>query len=140
MADWRLRPAVQTGGVGRFARHYIEMVIAMFAGMFVIGLPLAGVLVLAGSSLGELEESAPAVYLLGMGVSMTAGMVVWMRYRGHGWRPSWEMAGAMMVPTFAVIVLLGLEVTDFGGAMMIEHIAMFPAMLAVMIARWEEFA
>jgi hypothetical protein len=131
---------IDSARIRRFARHYVEMVIAMFAGMFVLGVPLAGVLELAGSSLCELERSTPAVYLLAMGVSMTAGMVVWMRYRGHGWRPSSEMAGAMMGPTFAVIVLLGFGIVDFGAAMMIEHVAMLPAMLAVMLARWDEYS
>lgn len=131
---------IHSGRILRFVRHYVEMVVAMFAGMFALGLPLAGLLELAGSSLGELEESAPAVYLLAMGVSMTVGMVVWMRHRGHGWRPSAEMAGAMMGPTIAVILLLGVGVVDFGAAMTIEHIAMFPAMLAVMLARREEYS
>jgi flagellar biosynthetic protein FliP len=134
------RDNLRTAHIRWFARHYVEMVAAMFAGMFVLGLPAAGALELAGSGLGELEESAPAVYLLGMGISMTVGMVGWMRYRGHGWRPASEMAGAMMAPTFAVIFLLGLGVLDFGGAMMIEHVTMFPAMLAVMLARWEEYS
>jgi hypothetical protein len=134
------RPSTDTARLRRFAWHYVEMIIAMFAGMFVLGLPVAAALELAGSGLGELEGSAPAVYLLGMGISMTGGMVGWMRYRGHGWRPLSEMAGAMMAPTFAAIVLLGLGILDFGATMMVEHIAMFPAMLAVMLARWEEYS
>ncbi len=129
-----------TARIARFARHYLEMVIAMFAGMLVLGLPAAGALKLVGSSLSELEETAPAVYLLAMGVAMTVPMAAWMRYRGHGWRPTSEMAGAMMVPTIAVVVLLGAGITDFGAAMMIEHVAMLPAMLAVMLARWDEFS
>jgi len=36
--------------VRRFARHYLEMVVAVFAGMLVLGLPGAGLLQLAGSS------------------------------------------------------------------------------------------
>lgn len=140
MAESRSRSSIDAGRIRRFARHYVEMVVAMFAGMLVLGLPLAGVLELAGSGLPELEEAAPGIYLLGMGVSMTAGMVTWMRHRAHGWRPTAEMAGAMMGPTIAVIILLGLEVVDFGAAMMIEHVAMFPAMLAVMLARWDEYS
>ena len=123
-----------------FTWHYLEMVIAMFAGMLVLGAPAAGALELAGSGLSELEERAPAVYLLAMGVSMTVGMAAWMRYRGHGWRPTSEMGGAMMVSTIAVIVLLAADITDFGAAMMIEHVAMLPAMLVVMLARWDEYS
>ena len=124
----------------RFGRHYLEMVIAMFAGMVVLGLPAAGLLELAGSSTAELKETAPAVVLAGMGIMMTVPMVAWMRYRGHGWQPSMEMAASMIVPTIAVIVLLAAGVADFGAAMGIEHIAMFPAMLGVMLARWDEYS
>lgn len=132
--------SISTARIARFARHYLEMVIAMFAGMLVLGPPAAGALELAGSSLSELEETAPAGHLLAMAVAMTLSMAAWMRYRGHGWRPTSEMAGAMMVPTVAVIVLLAAGISDFGAAMMIEHVAMLPAMLAVMLARWDEYS
>lgn len=51
-----------------------------------------------------------------------------------------EMGASMMGPTIAVIVLLAAGLTDFDAAMMIEHVAMFPAMLAVMLARWNEYS
>src|SRR5918996_3963405 len=44
--------------IRRFARHYLEMVIAMFAGMVVLGLPAEGLLQLAGSGSSELRETA----------------------------------------------------------------------------------
>ena len=87
--------------VKTFTRHYLEMVIAMLLGMVVLGLPAIAILELAGSSYGELEEAAPAVALIGMAATMTIPMVAWMRHRGHGWRPSMEMAGSMFVPAFA---------------------------------------
>ena len=126
--------------VRRFARHYLEMVIAMFAGMLGLGLPAEGLLQLAGSGTSDLRETAPALVLAGMGVVMTVPMVAWMRYRGHDWQPSMEMAASMIVPTIAVIALLAAGVMDFGAAMAIEHIAMLPAMLAVMLARWDEYS
>jgi hypothetical protein len=63
-----------------------------------------------------------------------------MRYRGHGWQPSMEMAASMIVPTIAVIVLLAAGISDFGASMAIEHAAMFPAMLTVMLVRWDEYS
>ena len=126
--------------IRRFSRHYLEMVIAMFAGMVVLGLPFEGVLGLVGSSISELETTAPAVVLAEMGIVMTIPMVAWMRYRGHAWQPTIEMAASMIVPTIAVVVLLAAGVSDFDGAMAIEHIAMFPAMLAVMLPRWGEYS
>ena len=29
------------GATGRFVKHYVEMLVAMFAGMFALGLPVA---------------------------------------------------------------------------------------------------
>jgi hypothetical protein len=105
------------------------MLIAMFAGMAVLGGPAMLVL-------GE----APAAHLLAMGVTMTVPMVAWMRYRGHGWQPSYEMAASMMIPTAGVIGLLGAGlVTDLGSLMMIEHVVMLPAMLVAMLLRREEY-
>src|ERR687889_962944 len=83
----------------RFARHYVEMVAAMFLGMGI--LYVSGVVALgaAGVSSAELHQDLPAAMLLGMGVAMTLPMVAWMRYRGHGRRPSAEMAASMVIPT-----------------------------------------
>jgi cytochrome c oxidase assembly factor CtaG len=55
----------------RFTRHYVEMVIAMFAGMLVLGAPLELVLRAVGTSSGAIEDSAPAVMLLEMAIIMT---------------------------------------------------------------------
>ena len=121
-----------------FIRHYAEMVAAMFAGMIVLGLPAEGALQAAGTSVSDLQVSAPAVVLLGMAVTMTVSMVAWMRYRGHGWRPANEMAASMFLPTFAAIGLLGAGM-KFGTAMGLEHVAMFPSMLAAMLLRPSEY-
>ena len=120
-----------------FARHYAEMVVAMFAGMIVLGMPAW----LALSGLGvELANDAPAAMLLGMGITMTVPMVAWMRYRGHGWGASNEMAASMMIPTFGVVALLAAGLLEETGTLLaIQHVVMFPAMLAVMFLRVEEY-
>lgn len=122
-----------------FVRHYVEMVVAMFAGMVVLGAPLELLLRAVGSSTDKLESSAPEVVLLGMAVIMTIPMVGWMRYRGHAWRPCNEMAASMFIPTFGAIALLWTG-TGFGSAMMIEHMVMLPAMLVAMLLRIDEYA
>ncbi len=123
-----------------FIRHYAEMVAAMFLGMAVLALPAEGALRAIGSSTSALEADAPALALLGMAAMMTAPMVGWMRYRGHAWRPSSEMAASMFLPTFAAIALMGASVIqDFGTLMAIEHVAMFPSMLAAMLLRPSEY-
>ena len=50
-----------------FARHYVEMLVAMFLGMAVLGEPAILALGAAGVSSAELQSDAPAVMLLGMG-------------------------------------------------------------------------
>lgn len=124
-----------------FIRHYLEMLVAMFLGMAVLGLPAIAALGAVGLSSSELESDAPALLLFGMGLTMTAPMVAWMRHRGHGWQASNEMAAAMLVPTAGVIALLwtGL-LEDIGTLLMIEHVVMLPAMLLVMLVRRDEYS
>jgi hypothetical protein len=95
----------------------------------------------AGASSAELKAEAPALLLLGMGVTMTVPMVAWMRYRGHGWAPSNEMAASMLIPTAAVIGLLWAGfVADIGTLLAIEHVVMLPAMLAAMLLRRDDYS
>jgi hypothetical protein len=128
-----------TAPVRNFIRHYAEMVAAMFAGMIVLYLPAEGALRAIGSSASQLQADAPAAVLLGMAAIMTGPMVAWMRYRGHSWRPCWEMSASMFLPTFAAIGLLAAGGVGFHGAMGLEHIAMFPSMLVAMLLRPSEY-
>ncbi len=113
-----------------FIRHYVEMLLAMFAGMLVLGLPIALVL----------DPASETIRLLNMAVVMTVPMVAWMRYRGHGWMPCAEMSASMFLPTFAAIGLLWGGALEFGAAMTLEHVVMFPAMLLVMLLRRDEYS
>ena len=118
-----------------FIRHYLEMVIAMLLGMAVLGIPGFMALEAAG-----VDTEAAGVLLWGMVVSMTVPMVAWMRHRGHGWLPCWEMSAAMIVPTIGALALL--EAGALGGAhaaMGVQHTVMFPAMLGVMLLRRDEY-
>jgi hypothetical protein len=115
-------------------RHYVEMVVVMFTGMAVLGLPAAW----AMSGMGI--DDTPALMLVRMATTMTLPMVGWMLYRGHGWRPNTEMSASMFLPTFAVIGLLSADLlTDVGALMAIEHVAMLLAMAAVMLLRPAEY-
>jgi hypothetical protein len=119
-----------------FIRRYVEMVVAMFAGMAVLGAPFGWLLGATGSSWQELTDTAPALMFLAMATTMTVPMVGWMAYRGHGYRANAEMSASMFVPTFAVIGLLGADlVTDIGALLVIEHVAMLAGMLVVMLLR-----
>jgi hypothetical protein len=124
----------------RFIRHYVEMVVAMFAGMIVLGIPGEAALRAVGTSTSELRVDAPALVLLGMATMMTIPMVAWMRRMGHGWRPCNEMAASMFLPTFLVIAMMAAGVAGFGMAMTLEHVLMLPAMLVAMLLRREEYS
>jgi hypothetical protein len=124
-----------------FIRHYVEMVIAMLVGMFVLGGAVVALLAALGVDVEALYDDAPAVVVLAMAFSMTAPMVAWMRHRGHGWAPAREMAAAMFAPAIAAIALyLAGAIDDTDTLMAIEHVAMFPLMLAVMLLRRSEYA
>ena len=120
-----------------FIRHYIEMVVVMFAGMIVLGLPGEAALKALGSGTSELRDDAPAVVFLGMAATMTIPMVAWMRYRGHRWQPTLEMAASMIIPTLVASVWL--TVLSFEALMGLEHVAMLLGMLVAMLLRLDEY-
>jgi hypothetical protein len=124
-----------------FARHYLEMVIAMFAGMVVLGLPAGLALKAVDSGWAELRDDAPAAMLGLMAITMTLPMSAWMYRRGHGWRPNLEMAASMIVPTLGVIGLLGAgALTDTDTLLVVEHVVMLAGMFVVMALRPEEYS
>jgi hypothetical protein len=120
-----------------FARHYAEMVAAMFIGMAVLSPPAGWVMGAFGTSWGDISTE---MMVLVMATTMTLPMVGWMIYRGHSRRANADMSAAMFLPTFAVIALLwaGL-LTDLGMLMVIEHVAMLLAMAGAMLLRPAEY-
>ena len=121
----------------RFTRHLLEMVVAMMAGMAVLGAALA--------TLGEPPGYAnPFVEYGLMGVSMSVPMVAWMRYRGHSWSDGGEMAAAMLVPMLIPVALVELGVAvpglSEGSLMLISHVAMIGGMVALMLYRFDRYA
>jgi hypothetical protein len=58
----------------------------------------------------------------------------------HGWAPAADMTAAMFLPSVAAVGLLwaGLE-TDTHALLMIQHVAMGPAMLVAMLLRRHEY-
>jgi hypothetical protein len=123
-----------------FIRHYVEMVVAMMLGMLVLGGAATVLLGSIGIDVGTWREDAPELLLLGMAFTMSAPMVAWMRHRGHGWAPAWEMTASMLAPSVAAIALLWAgAVNEPGTLLAIQHAGMFPAMLAVMLLRLDEY-
>jgi hypothetical protein len=120
----------------RFLRHYLEMVAAMLVGMVVLGGLVRGLLFLAGL---RYPTQYPELVAMEMAFTMSAGMAVWMRHRGHGWPSTLEMVGAMFAPAVALIPLLWLGVIGGDALLFLEHLAMFPLMFLVMWRRRVEY-
>ena len=124
-----------------FLRHYAEMVVVMFLGMAVLGLPAGVALGTVDSSWADLQNNAPAAMLGLMAFTMTAPMAAWMARMGHSVRANVEMAASMIVPTIGVIGLLGSgAVTDIGTLLIVEHVLMLAGMFGVMYLRPEEYS
>jgi hypothetical protein len=107
----------------RFVGHFIEMQVAMMAGMAVGG-PLG----IPGVASTELKAGLWMIV-------MVVPMVSWMRLRGMAWRPIAEMSASMIIPTVVLLPVLWLGLIT--GKMLIgfEHVSMAPAMLALMVYR-----
>jgi len=124
-----------------FAHHYGVMVLVMFIGMGVLGLPAAWALGAAGSSWSELGADSPELMLALMAFTMTVPMSAWMYRMGHALRPNVEMALSMIVSTLGVAALSAAGVVeDIGALLVIEHVAMLAGMFLVMAARPEEYS
>jgi RND superfamily putative drug exporter len=108
-------------------RHYGEMVAAMLAGMVVLGKPL-----------GLLLGHSDPMMLVNMGIAMTLPMAGWMRYRGHEWRATLEMAASMVLPTLAALTAVAAG-ARIGPVMLAEHLVMLAAMLGAMVLRPAEY-
>lgn len=123
----------------RFMRHLLEMVVAMFAGMALLGVAL-GVL---GKPPGY-DAHLLVRYCL-MGAFMAAPMVAWTRHRGHSWTDGLEMTLAMLLPMFALVVPVALGVARYvpgisaASLPIFSHAAMIAGMVVLMIYRVERY-
>lgn len=121
-------------------RHLLEMVVAMIAGMAVLGVALWALGEPPGYSSILLVE-----YGL-MGAFMSAPMVAWMRYRGHSWADGLEMTLAMLIPMFALVVPVELGVAHYvpglteESLMLLSHVAMIGGMALLMLYRFDRYA
>jgi hypothetical protein len=130
------KPATRGRNVGRFLAHLAEMVVVMVLGMML----LAPAWDLAGAALGvEALLARPDTGAVVMVLDMVAAMTVWMRVRGHGWAPIWEMNAAMAAPFAVLLVLFWLGAASAGDMMLWGHVLMVPAMAGAMLLRPAEY-
>jgi hypothetical protein len=80
---------------GYFLRHLLEMCLAMCIG----GIPLIVLFFWGAAQLGypDLFEQSPELSVLVVSFILSLPMVAWMRFRGHEWRPTLEMASTTIV-------------------------------------------
>ena len=109
-----------------FARHYLEMLLAMVVGMVALG-PLW-----PGLS-DRLEPMA-----LVMATNMSIGMAAWMAVRRHSIASILEMTVAMYLPFVVLFVPYWLGAISSGAALTLGHVLMLPAMAVVMLRRADE--
>ena len=98
-----MRPVVHAHG---FIRHYVEMVLAMYAGMLLLGGLAGGLISMSGTTPEHVRDAAPEAFGLVMALNMSLPMALWMRHRGHRPRLIAEMSIAMLAPALAAIALL----------------------------------
>jgi YHS domain-containing protein len=120
---------------GRFARHLGEMVLAMLAGMVVLG----GVVALVGKLPGMANLAGEYAW---MGFAMSVPMVLWMRRIGHPWADGLEMSAWMVVPMFALVVPVAVGLVEMEAMVLMgwAHVAMVGGMALLMLYRWETYA
>jgi hypothetical protein len=120
-----------------FLLHLGEMLLAMALGMVVLGGAMEGVLRLAGSSL---TDAPAAVQAAVMAIDMTIPMAWWMRHRGHPRRHNVEMSASMIVPSAFAIVIHWIGLISSDTVMVLQHELMIPAMVAVMLWRYDHYS
>lgn len=136
MSSITIQSARRTVASRHFWRHYLEMVLAMGAGMAVFGT----LRMLAAEALGWsawFERLEPMA--LAMAAEMSLGMALWMRIRRHGWTPILEMSAAMFVPFVVLLVPYWAGLLGGGAVMLAGHLLMLPAMALVMLGRPDEY-
>jgi hypothetical protein len=123
--------------LSHFWKHYLQMAAVMGVGRFVAGAILTFVVGL--KSWDEVTIQYPNQALLAMVAGMSIPMVAWMRFRGMGWRNSYEMALAMVLPVipFLCLVWFGITKSAWCGPYCVST---FVAMYALMRYRRSEYA
>jgi hypothetical protein len=114
------------------------MVLAMIVGMAVLGAVVQAVCAAVGHPgffVNHVGMRAPL-----MTMNMTIGMAMWMRHRGHGWRPIGEMSAAMFVPLAVLIAPFWVGMLSGDALLTGMHVLMLPAMIIAMVHRREEYA
>jgi hypothetical protein len=120
-----------------FFHHYVEMLVVMMLSMVLLGGLVTGIFAIFGHS-SVLHYTGLRAFV--MATDMTVGMVIWMRFRGHGWAATLEMAGAMFLPYLLLVGPYAAGVISGDAFLFGMHVLMLPFMFLVMLRRYDEYA
>jgi hypothetical protein len=134
----RRRQSMKTRHTAHFVRHYLEMIVAMFVGMAALWAVDRSIAAVTGFEYSLAPH--PELAALKMAFDMSVGMVIWMRYRGHGWASTLEMVAVMFAPGVALAPLSFLDVISDDFLMISTHVVMLPLMFVAMLRRRAEYA
>ena len=123
MLETTTRPATRSWG--RFALHYLEMVVAMLVGM----MALAPVWQFAWPGHADRPDTAALV----MATNMTVAMAGWMAVRGHSRRGIALMCAAMVLPFAVLAVPYWAGVMPGSWLLPLGHVVMLPLMAVAML-------
>ena len=130
-----MKPVVK-GPIWNFVQHLLEMTIAMFVGMFALGMPAKALFdALGWGAVNDLTIPRTLV----MATTMSIGMAAWMRVRGCGWPAIAEMSLAMYVPFLVMYPFYLTGVAGPTAVMVVGHVLMTPAMIVAMLLRKDEY-
>jgi hypothetical protein len=125
----------------RFSRHVVEMTVAMMLGMCVLGMAFRAIhLAVFGTGFDAAWHEHTELAVFAMTFNMTLPMVALMRYRSHRWERYGEMAAAMFVLAFALLVPFWLGALSADAVLPLEMALMLPTTIAAMALRFDEYA
>jgi len=122
-------------------RHLAEMTLAMMLGMCVLGMAFRAIhIAVFGTGFDAAWHRHTELAVFAMTFNMTLPMVLWMRHRGHSWQRCGEMAAAMLILACGLLALFWVGALSTQAVLPLEMALMIPAMVAVMLLRYDEYA
>jgi len=119
--------------VGHFLRHLVEMCLVMCGGAAILSVAFFGGAALVGYP--DLISRFPEFATLVLAINLSLPMVAWMRFRGHEWRPTLEMAGGTMALGILLIAAGWLDIIPVSDLFVWESRLACPVMLVAMLFR-----
>jgi hypothetical protein len=122
---------------GYFVWHLLEMCLAMCIG----GIPLIILFFVGAAKIGypNLFQESPELSVLAVGFLLALPMTAWMRFRGHDWQSTLEMASTTIILAILLVALGWLGI--LARSSLFEWLTRFacPVMIIPMLFRLEMY-